>query len=63
MLLVQVHMISHDNIPHREMHLNNISLIDSLGDHTAKSYTQFDTNEKELLVCNNWMPPTELNVT
>ncbi len=45
------------------MHLNNISLIDSLGDHTAKSYTQFDTNEKELLVCNNWMPPTELNVT
>ncbi len=46
MLLVHVYMISHDNIPHREMHLNNISLIDSLGDHTAKSYTQFDKNEK-----------------
>ncbi len=43
---MQVHMISHDNIPHRAMHLTNISLIDSLGDLTAKSYTKLNKNEK-----------------
>lgn len=35
-----------NHLAHRAMHLTNISLIDSLGDHTSKSYTKCNKNEK-----------------